>query len=210
MKPGKKATVSEIPPVSLNGRERILNKAMVLISEKGHKGATVRAIAAAAGVSPALIVHHFGSKENLLSAIDDDVVERFRHAMTNTESLSDRQETLLAVASRLSSLIGNDSSLRGYIRRSITEGGRAGQTIFTNLLQLTAGLVDSLVPEEHLPGGQARRWLACQILIINLAATLLEPVLQPLFGNKLYSHASITKRTNANLAFITGGVQALL
>lgn len=44
---------------------RILSAARQAFAEAGYDRATIRAIAAAAGVNPGLVVHYFGSKEDL-------------------------------------------------------------------------------------------------------------------------------------------------
>jgi AcrR family transcriptional regulator len=48
-------------------REEILKAAGRLFAERGYQGATIRAIAAEAGVDAALVVHFFGNKATLLS-----------------------------------------------------------------------------------------------------------------------------------------------
>ena len=47
---------------------RILTEARTSFAEHGFAGTTVRAIARAADVDPALVHHYYGSKENLLDA----------------------------------------------------------------------------------------------------------------------------------------------
>jgi AcrR family transcriptional regulator len=49
-------------------REAILAAARAQFADRGYSGATIRAIAAAAGVDPALIHHFHGSKEQLFAA----------------------------------------------------------------------------------------------------------------------------------------------
>ncbi len=46
-------------------REKILAEARELFAEKGYDGASLRAIARAAGVDPALVHHFFGNKEGV-------------------------------------------------------------------------------------------------------------------------------------------------
>ena len=46
-------------------REAILGAARAAFSERGLDGATVRGIAAAAGVDPSLVLHYHGSKNRL-------------------------------------------------------------------------------------------------------------------------------------------------
>ncbi|MFI7005330.1 TetR family transcriptional regulator [Streptomyces sp. NPDC050145] len=50
-------------------RESIVPAARTLFLERGYKGTTVRAVAAAAGVDPALIAYHFGSKKGLFADV---------------------------------------------------------------------------------------------------------------------------------------------
>src|SRR5215207_4610014 len=55
-------------------REAILAAARRLFAAQGFKSATVRAIAADAGVDPALVIRHYGSKAELFAeAVDIDL-----------------------------------------------------------------------------------------------------------------------------------------
>jgi AcrR family transcriptional regulator len=49
-------------------RNEILEAARATFGEVGYERATIRAIARAAGVDPALVIHYFGSKEDLFIA----------------------------------------------------------------------------------------------------------------------------------------------
>ncbi|MEU9125907.1 TetR/AcrR family transcriptional regulator [Streptomyces sp. NPDC048506] len=50
-------------------RESIVSAAHALFLERGYRGTTVRAVAGAAGVDPALIAYHFGSKKGLFAEV---------------------------------------------------------------------------------------------------------------------------------------------
>src|SRR5215467_271020 len=56
------------PPGSPANREAILESAREQFAERGYDGATIRGIAAGAGVDPALVHHYFGTKDRLLLA----------------------------------------------------------------------------------------------------------------------------------------------
>jgi AcrR family transcriptional regulator len=55
-------------PGQTETREEILVAARRLFGEKGYQGATIRGIAAGAGVNPALVHHFFGSKDQVFVA----------------------------------------------------------------------------------------------------------------------------------------------
>lgn len=64
---------SERSPISRKDRKArtqhaLLDAARTAFEEAGYEGASVRDIAAAAGVSPGTVLHHFGSKQQLLYA----------------------------------------------------------------------------------------------------------------------------------------------
>jgi len=50
-------------------RARILDRAEALFARRGYRGVSVRALAAAAGVRPFTVQHHFGSKAGLYEAV---------------------------------------------------------------------------------------------------------------------------------------------
>jgi AcrR family transcriptional regulator len=56
------------PPGSSNTREDVLAAARRVFAERGYEGATLRAIAAQAGVDPAMVRHFFGDKGGLFRA----------------------------------------------------------------------------------------------------------------------------------------------
>ena len=65
--PERKSDRPETPPLKKSERTRasILDAARTQFAERGYDGTTVRDIAAAAAVDPALIIRYFGSKEDL-------------------------------------------------------------------------------------------------------------------------------------------------
>lgn len=49
---------------------------MEMFGESGVDKTTIRQIASRAGVSPGLVIHHFGSKNGLREAVDDWIMEK--------------------------------------------------------------------------------------------------------------------------------------
>ena len=70
-----------------NMADVILNAAKIEFSDLGFKGATIRSIAKRAGVSHALIVHHFTSKKGLWEFVIDDARESLIPYLENIQTL---------------------------------------------------------------------------------------------------------------------------
>src|SRR5437588_5922291 len=75
-------------------RRQLLETALDLFSRKGFEGATTREIAAAAGVTEAIIFRHFPSKQALYTAVLDFHHEagEFDECMSQWKALMDRND----------------------------------------------------------------------------------------------------------------------
>lgn len=85
MPPRKRTAGTE--KTSEETRRRLLDAADEVLREKGYAGASARTIAAAAGVTSALVFYHFGGVDQLLlAALDRDTAERMAaHRATMAE-----------------------------------------------------------------------------------------------------------------------------
>lgn len=120
------------PVDDLTARARIRDSAIVYFGRHGFQSATVRAIAADAGVSPALVIHHFGSKDGLREACDgytgDCIDDLTQHASTHLGA-----GDLMDLMSRTPQL----SPLVPYIIQTITEGGEFATRLWNLVVQDT-------------------------------------------------------------------------
>lgn len=108
------------PSADLTARARILQAAVRRFAQDGT-GAPLRTIAADAGVSAGLILHHFGSRERLREACDEHVLAQIHDAKTEllTDEASGGGATLLV---QLAQIEGYAASV-GYVLRVLQSGG---------------------------------------------------------------------------------------
>ena len=101
------------------------------IEQVGQHGFSVglRAIATAAGVSAALVIHHFGSKEGLLRACDDYIAEQIREAKTESLRSSDPASWLRAVAE-----IDTYAPMMAYLVRSLQSGSDLAKEFWQRMI----------------------------------------------------------------------------
>jgi len=74
---------------STETRARLIRAAAQLFSERGYAATSVAAIGAQAGASRGLVNFHFGTKENLLWAVIDDVVGDWERTMFPPDAAAD-------------------------------------------------------------------------------------------------------------------------
>lgn len=107
---------------------RIRDAAMGLFASDGFKATTVRAIAERAGVSPALVVHHYGSKDGLRSACDEYLLAYFNAAKTEAMTSPRMPDVRTYLADHPEFL-----ALYGYMLRVLREGGPATDYLFDRM-----------------------------------------------------------------------------
>ncbi|MEO9238148.1 MAG: helix-turn-helix domain-containing protein, partial [Jatrophihabitantaceae bacterium] len=119
----------------LTARANIRNAALRLFAERGHDAVTVREIATAAGVSPGLVVHHFGSKDGLRAAVDAHAGESFDAVLA--ELGSQDLAAMLAggvattsIAEAFTRAFPHGSPLPAYLRRLLLTNDPAGAALF--------------------------------------------------------------------------------
>jgi len=188
------------------GRDQLVEAALALIGERGLKGATVRAVASRARVTPGLVVHHFGTKEMLAAEVERAVLARFDRAMAIDADTSDPTSAATSISERLSHTLGSDPDLRRYLRRALLEPSPAGIAILQRLVELTMIPLRRFKREIGLPSAIDMKWLAVQIVVINLAATILEPALEPALGRRPFTASEVAKRTKSNLRFLSSAL----
>ncbi len=115
----------------LTGRARIRNAALSAFAASGD-AASIRTIARDAGCSPALIQHHFGSKENLREACDDYVLSYFREQVA-----AGVDELGMADPDYVAEVYRSAPAVIDYLKRRLVENSTKAQVIFDALVALT-------------------------------------------------------------------------
>ena len=82
-------------------RRQILNAFAGVLADHGYAGATIAAVADAAGIAPGLIHHHFDDKAELLSALLAELSARFRSRTQSQGTASDELSAYADAALKL-------------------------------------------------------------------------------------------------------------
>jgi AcrR family transcriptional regulator len=116
----------------LTARARIRDAALHHFATHGHAGATLRGIAADAGVSLGLVQHHFGSKDGLRAACDAYVMDRIRAYKVEMV-----EEGKGADPAFLDAAFSSAPLLSAYLIRGLLENTPAGAALFDELVAMT-------------------------------------------------------------------------
>jgi AcrR family transcriptional regulator len=112
----------------LTANARIRDAAIEQVGQHGF-GVGLRTIAEAAGVSAALVIHHFGAKDKLLQACDDYVAEQIRQGKSETIGSRD-PATWIAQMAEIESYV----PLLAYLVRSMQSGGPLAKALWRTMI----------------------------------------------------------------------------
>lgn len=115
---------------------RIRDAAIAQFGEHGF-GVGLRSIAEAAGVSAALVIHHFGSKDGLRKTCDDYVAEEIRISKSETIQSNDPATWLAQLAE-----IESYAPLMAYLVRSMVSGGELANLLWQRMIDNTEAYLE--------------------------------------------------------------------
>ena len=171
----------------LTSRAVIRDEALRLFAELGPEVVSLRRVAAAAGVSPGLVAHHFGSKAGLREAVDTHVERVFDAlfaALDDTDWSSEPTDGALAgsLAEAFVSALPADSPIPAYLRRLLLSGDPAGQRLFTRWYEASRVVLDRLQAAGAVrPAGDPAVRTAF-LMVNDLAVLLLREQLSAVLG----------------------------
>jgi AcrR family transcriptional regulator len=113
--------------------ERIRNAALKSFATQGSSDTSLRAIAAAAGVSLGLVQHHFATKAGLIKAVDEYVlavvITQITQPVPDTTS-----DSVAEIGDRVTRMISEVPDIADYVGRALIDGRPIGYMIFDALL----------------------------------------------------------------------------
>ncbi|MFB9469816.1 TetR/AcrR family transcriptional regulator [Nonomuraea salmonea] len=121
----------------LTARARIRNAALELFGAEGVGRVSLRAVAQRAGVSHALVLHHFGTKEGLRQACDDYVISLVR----------DAPDADLGDTAGLAAMLEAGTAVRRYLGRAFLDGTPEAAALFDELVASTGQWLEQGVSE---------------------------------------------------------------
>lgn len=161
----------------LTAKARIRNAALDLFAAQGVDATSLRTVAAAAGVTVGLIVHHYGTKEALREAVELAIVEQFAEAIASVPLASHPADQIAAARDKaVADMLSANQSVVDYLRRALLDGSAERGDLVSRLSQLSAQQVRDLreagvASAKHTVGEQV-----VTIMVRQLGRLFLQPL----------------------------------
>lgn len=117
----------------LDSKERLIEVAVSVLAREGFAGTSLRMIAIEAGVSPALLVHHFGSRQRLIEEAIDAALGEW---MESKDGLTERAKLGLSEAIAEWPRLAEDGRTKlEFFRQVMIAGGSAANHLFQQMVR---------------------------------------------------------------------------
>ncbi len=157
----------------MSARDKILEVAQTRFAENGYAATSVRQIAEAADVNPAMIHYYFGSKEDLLRAALEQALEPLTEAVQAMQQ--SREASPEAITRTLMGLVAAHPNLPLLVVREVMLPGGVMQAHFAeNLAPRLGGALPDILAREASTG-RIRKDLPPAIGALALMAMALFP-----------------------------------
>ncbi|CAM4160622.1 TetR family transcriptional regulator [Nocardia ninae] len=193
------------PATDLTTAARIRDAAIEVFGDQGFQ-VGVRVIAQAAGVSPGLVNHHFGSKDGLRAACDERVLQLIRDEKIKAITAQSVAKGMLSALAEIEVY----GPLVAYMVRSLQAGGPMAQSLFEHMvadaeIYIQQGVDAGALKPSRDPAARAR-----YLMTLNVGATLLWVQMHQQPGEKLDFRKAIRELTEEltppALEFYTQGI----
>lgn len=180
-------------------RARIRDAALRRFAQDGFAAGTVRTIAADAGVSPALVMHHFDSKQGLRQACEDYLLavveQKFAALDTGGDTLS-----------AWTALVDERLPLIPFLGRVLTDGGESATRLLRRLVADTERTLDDWQRKGRVRPSDDPRARAVVVLTWDLSRVLLADQIRTATGIDPQSGEGLARLSMAALDIYAHGL----
>jgi AcrR family transcriptional regulator len=183
---------------------RIRNAALELFATRGATRTTIREVAGAAGVSPGLVQHHFGTKAGLREAVDRFVLEDAQGVLTDLPEEPDQRSAQFGA--RMAAIARERPAGILYFARLVSEGDEVGLRMFEALVGAGVPELREMEKQGQLAPGLDLEWAAMHVVMFNLASFLFEPAITRTLGEPLVSEDGLARWNAAATQLLTRAI----
>jgi TetR/AcrR family transcriptional regulator, regulator of cefoperazone and chloramphenicol sensitivity len=178
----------------LTAKARIRNAALDLYASQGEDRTSMRAIAAAAGVTVGLLVHHYGTKDNIRDAVEELIVDYFRQAIAQAPADGRPGGVAAARNAAVTEMLAANPEVVNYMRRTLLDPAGPRGHLLERLTELARSAVSELRRTGQASVNRAEATQVTEVVIRQLGHLFLQPMLDAMWRQLSSPDASGTHK----------------
>lgn len=190
----------------LSTKTRIREAALSVIAEHGLSRTSVRAIGQRAGVSAALVLHHFGSKQGVYDEVATWALEVLAAATSGADTGGDPAGAHEQRLAAMDALLDRVPDLGGYLRQLMVEPSPEGLAWFGEAVRVTAADLARREAQGRARPSADVRAEATMLLVLSLAPVLLRPLLDVALDDDVAATAGRQRWRTAQTELLTSAL----
>lgn len=179
--------------------DRIRTIALQRFGTDGFVGTSVRTIAKDAGVSPALILHHYGSKDGLREACDEYVFDFFQQMLT-------RQADPAQSMSGFEGFTDESMTLMRYLMRQASEDSPRATTLIGNIIEITKQTMAAQTKAGHVRPSDDPDMRAAVLVMLRLGPLLFAGAMQQATGADVSTPEGLRRMYRTTIEILESGI----
>ena len=185
----------------IDTREQLIETATNAFARDGFATTSLRSIAKEAGVSPALVVHHFGSREKL---IEECIVRGLGLWVSEKQQFVDVSLSV-AIGQWQSSLDKHSQKLQ-FFRQVLLAGGEPANILFSRMVKEARMMIDAQVEKGQMRKSDNPDDLALLMTLHGLAPLIMQEQVNSHLGGNFMEPALGARLAGANLEIYRKGI----
>jgi AcrR family transcriptional regulator len=183
----------------------IVEAAVRLFGERGIEATSLRQVARTAGVSPALVVHHFGGKQGLIAAADDASLLAFGEAYGSVEPAAGT-DLLRQRAQQTAMVMRERPEICAYLGRAMVEGTPGSTGLLRMMIAGGRAEIEVLAEQGALRADADHLWATLQHFFLIWAPLSFMPALEDLLDGSLLDEQNLERWVTANIDLFAKGL----
>ncbi len=190
---------------STTSKSSIIDAALRLFGERGIGATSLRDVARAASVSPALVVHHFGGKQGLIAATDEAALLAFGEAYIAASSGEGDDDVLRQRTERTVGVMRAQPEVCAYLGRALVELTPNSSGLLRMMLAGGQAEIDALAEQGALRTDADRPLATLQHFFLIWAPLSFTPILERVLGGPLEGE-NLERWAQANVELLGRGL----
>jgi AcrR family transcriptional regulator len=185
----------------LTAQARIRDAALVRFGSDGFAGTSVRSIAADAGVSAALVLHHFGSKEGLRAACDEFVVGFFEDMLGRVGDLEPARSM-----AQFEGFTDESMMMMRYLLRQASEDSPRANTLVAKIVDLTKHSMAAQTDKGYVRPTDDPDMRAAVLVMLRLGPLLFRGAMEQATGADVLTAEGLRRMYRTTIELLESGI----